>query len=514
MDQRLKNFELLKTLDVSQNRFSKFYTLAGNPVKEILLKLNLPDHRIRKDGGEVKEFQRSFSHSDTERLSRSDEVLKLKNFKKDATLKLFKSTNQERSLDYMFLHRSTLNGIIRMVIVQECCRGQDMAPLPPREQRHQFLRYHGLEYSDQDIADFKERLERIHDRGTHRVQVFDFEGMTELIRDVLYARMRMEHRDGDGVMVFTSQAWSRVFETRGPLSESERIILGKGDLHDYWRDISTNGDFLGRPPSYTLIRDPVLRLCHRMMAHSIAGRSQAPEKVTVTDLFYLRGLDVGSVNIPYLLGRYLRRFAAGRKSGALISGVQFVARLAEHFRLLAEERLQGLTVTAPALFIIDMAELVRLQIRVEFGDTWAWVPAGPARLEGDTRGVAKEAPVALGGGDEDEEMPQADQREVLDSMARDFSRFTTWTITSLSRMMDRADVTYTRYSESPVEYQRLSVRRKTFDLFMHDRTKTGSKFSTIVHEYVMEPSMLSKSRAELRRGSVYKSVEAKGKSLT
>ncbi|GKF14031.1 hypothetical protein Tco_0055493, partial [Tanacetum coccineum] len=43
-----------------------------------------------------KEFQRSFCHSDTERLSRSDEVLKLKNLKKDASLKLFKSTNQER----------------------------------------------------------------------------------------------------------------------------------------------------------------------------------------------------------------------------------------------------------------------------------------------------------------------------------------------------------------------------------------------------------------------------------
>ncbi|GKF17238.1 hypothetical protein Tco_0062156, partial [Tanacetum coccineum] len=39
----------------------------------------------------VKEVQRSFRHSDTERLSRSDEVLKLKNFKKDATLKLFKN---------------------------------------------------------------------------------------------------------------------------------------------------------------------------------------------------------------------------------------------------------------------------------------------------------------------------------------------------------------------------------------------------------------------------------------
>ncbi|GKC03632.1 hypothetical protein Tco_0995242 [Tanacetum coccineum] len=30
----------------------RFYTLAKNPVKEILLKLNLPNHRILKDGGE------------------------------------------------------------------------------------------------------------------------------------------------------------------------------------------------------------------------------------------------------------------------------------------------------------------------------------------------------------------------------------------------------------------------------------------------------------------------------
>ncbi|GJW96236.1 hypothetical protein Tco_0178044 [Tanacetum coccineum] len=117
-------------------------------------------------------------------------------------------------------------------------------------------------------------------------------------------------------------------------------------------------NFLGPPPSYTLIRDPVLRLCHRMMAHSIVDRIHAPEKVTVTGLFYLRGLDVGSVNIPYLLARYLRRFAAGRKNGALISGRQFVARLAEHFRLFTKERLQGLTVTAHALPIVDMAELV------------------------------------------------------------------------------------------------------------------------------------------------------------
>ncbi|GJZ38937.1 hypothetical protein Tco_0585500 [Tanacetum coccineum] len=48
------------------------------------------DLRLFKDEGG------DFRYSDTVHLSRSDEVLKLKNFKKDATLKLSKSTNQER----------------------------------------------------------------------------------------------------------------------------------------------------------------------------------------------------------------------------------------------------------------------------------------------------------------------------------------------------------------------------------------------------------------------------------
>ncbi|GJS85300.1 retrovirus-related pol polyprotein from transposon TNT 1-94 [Tanacetum coccineum] len=67
-----------------------FDSSAGNPIKEILLKLNLPDHRILKDRGE------DFRYSDTVRSLQSDEVLKLKNIKKDASLKLFKLTNQER----------------------------------------------------------------------------------------------------------------------------------------------------------------------------------------------------------------------------------------------------------------------------------------------------------------------------------------------------------------------------------------------------------------------------------
>ncbi|GJW22973.1 hypothetical protein Tco_0033595 [Tanacetum coccineum] len=296
--------------------------------------------------------------------------------------------------------------------------------LPPREQRHRFLRYEGLEYSDADITDFEARLARIHRREVHRVPIFDFEGLPDLMAEGLTARMLMEHQDDQGVSLFTSRAWRRLFDIKGPLvhelilefystfrfglaildldtlgtlqfqlggvrrrmswrefilalglhtdeemqmagfgaswARSARQIPDKGDMRDYWMGISSAGDFLGTTPSYTVIRDPILRLCHRLIACSIAGRSQAPEKVTVTDLFYLKGMDVDSVNVPYLLARYLRLFAAGRKSGAHISSGQFMARLAEHFGLLTAEILGGLTVIAPELPIIDMAELVRL----------------------------------------------------------------------------------------------------------------------------------------------------------
>ncbi|GJW42521.1 hypothetical protein Tco_0071320 [Tanacetum coccineum] len=69
---------------------------AAKPCQGDSSELDLITGSTPDDCIKVNEFQRSFCHSDTERRSRSDKVLKLKNFKKDATLKLFKSTNQER----------------------------------------------------------------------------------------------------------------------------------------------------------------------------------------------------------------------------------------------------------------------------------------------------------------------------------------------------------------------------------------------------------------------------------
>nr|GEX67987.1 hypothetical protein [Tanacetum cinerariifolium] len=74
--------------------------------------------------------------------------------------------------------------------------------------------------------------------------VLDFEGLTLDMAKGLSTRMVMEHRD--------AKMAEGVFDLD---AESARQICD------------------------TLIRDPMLRLCHRLIACSIAGRSHAPEKV-------------------------------------------------------------------------------------------------------------------------------------------------------------------------------------------------------------------------------------------
>ncbi|GKC22062.1 hypothetical protein Tco_1024212, partial [Tanacetum coccineum] len=212
-----------------------------------------------------------------------------------------------------------------------------MALLPPHDQRHMWLRYQVEGYTEEIVHDFEQRLETIFGRQVNRVHILDFEGLTPDMRLDLVESMRMVYTRDDGKEVFVSHAWRRLFGIRAPLVQefmleffstcrigdemgSERLVPDKGDLSDYWVEISFGRDFLRGAPSYTYIRDPVRRLCHRLISYSISGNGHAPEKVTATDLFYLCSMDRGVANVPYLLAQYLFRHAEGRKSGVRLSG--------------------------------------------------------------------------------------------------------------------------------------------------------------------------------------------------
>ncbi|GJT75653.1 hypothetical protein Tco_1042378 [Tanacetum coccineum] len=210
----------------------------------------------------------------------------------------------------------------------------DMAPLPHRDLRHPWLRYQVKGYDEGIIHSYEQGFRDDIGMMGRQFLLVTHEGLFEIREPLLGGAMRRMtwrqfilalglHTEEEMVEAGFGAYWQG----------SERVILDKGDLRDYWMEISFDKDFLGPAPSYVFIQDPVRRLCHKMIACNISGRGQAPEKVTGVDLFYLRSMDRGTANVPYLLAQYLFRHAEGRKSGARLSEGYFIGRLAAHFGL-------------------------------------------------------------------------------------------------------------------------------------------------------------------------------------
>ncbi|GKB44964.1 hypothetical protein Tco_1330549 [Tanacetum coccineum] len=209
---------------------------------------------------------------------------------------------------------------------------------------------------------------------------------------------------------------------------SDRLIPDKGDLRDYWIEISSDRDFLGCAPSYALIRDPVRRLCHRMIAYSISGRGQTHEKVTGVDLFYLRSIDRGTTKVLHLLAQYLFRHAEGRKSRARLSGGHFIRRLAMHFRL-GPERLQAIAVGA---LEADEAGQADKEVALEIH--------APA---------PSQAPPPP---------PLAPQPRTI--FTTEHSRVSTWLISCMTQLMDASGQTYQPFDNTLVGSLGLSFQRR------------------------------------------------------
>ncbi|GKE25709.1 hypothetical protein Tco_1441093, partial [Tanacetum coccineum] len=174
-----------------------------------------------------------------------------------------------------------------------------MAHLPAADQRHPWLRYQVKGYTEGIIHSYEQRLETIWSRPVNQVHVLDFKGLTPRMRQDLAVRLRMVYTR-EGQQVFVSHAWRRLFRIRAPLVREfilYWVMLGGGWHRDnlFWyldytlsRRWQRQGleptRMAGPAPSYVLIRDPVRRLCHKMIAYSFSGREQTPEKEQYGDL--------------------------------------------------------------------------------------------------------------------------------------------------------------------------------------------------------------------------------------
>ncbi|GKE63829.1 hypothetical protein Tco_1514196 [Tanacetum coccineum] len=323
-----------------------------------------------------------------------------------------------------------------------------MAPLPAVDQRHPWLRY--------QIKEYTEEIRR-----------------TEMRQD-LAVRLRIIY-SGEGQQVFASHTWRRRrmtwrqfilalgLHTEQEMAEagfgaywagSDRLIPDKGDLRDYWMEISSDKCFLGPAPSYVLIRDLVRRLCHRMIAYSISGRGQAPEKVTGVDLFYLRSMDRGTANVPHLLAQYLFKHAEGRKSKARLLGGHFIGCLAMHFGLVSDEGLRGLQAAAAGALEVDKADQATEEVVWEIPGPAQAPPPAPQprtmsqrikRLEEEVHDLRR---IVVG------------MRGDIASFTTEQSRVSTWLISCMTQLMDASGQTYQPFDNTLVGSSGLSFRRR------------------------------------------------------
>ncbi|GJZ71297.1 hypothetical protein Tco_0635148 [Tanacetum coccineum] len=285
----------------------------------------------------------------------------------------------------------------------------------------------------------------------------------------LSGRMLMEHRDAQGQNVFTSRAWRWLFEVRGPLvhelildffsmfrfgeavldldtvgalqfrlggakrrmswrefilgmglhiaeemksarfrtywNESARQILDKGNLSAYWRGILFEGDFLGTSLSYTAIRDS-------MLIYAIGRKRRAMISRIYDDL---------DDTWAWVASGPKRQLDAAAGALEVAEGAPDV-----------DEGAQGV----PAPVHAPQPPLVATPaVRT--------MPQRMARLEEEVHGIRESL---------------AKQRDVIDAIARYFSRFTVWASSGISQLLDASRATYTRYSETHVPYQRRRVR--------------------------------------------------------
>nr|GEW92747.1 hypothetical protein [Tanacetum cinerariifolium] len=137
---------------------------------------------------------------------------------------------------------------------------------------------HGQTFNWETATYGKLMVGTIFSRQVNRVHVLDFEGLADEMKHAFMDGSRMEMETN---------------KFRAYSNDNSRDIATKAVLSDYWSRIAFYCDFLGVVPSYTSIWDPLRRLCHRLIAFNIFKRGQALEKVTATNIFYLRSIDEG-----------------------------------------------------------------------------------------------------------------------------------------------------------------------------------------------------------------------------
>ncbi|GKC96724.1 hypothetical protein Tco_1162166 [Tanacetum coccineum] len=143
--------------------------------------------------------------------------------------------------------------ILRRPSIDKALGQTDMEPLPSRDQRYPWLRYYVKGYGEDIVHCYKQRLETIWGKTLGvmvEVMVYiEDEGtkgfLLVCVKELLGARRRMTWRQFILALGLHTEEEMAKVGFGAYWQGSKRVIPNKGDLRDYWMEISSDMDFLG-----------------------------------------------------------------------------------------------------------------------------------------------------------------------------------------------------------------------------------------------------------------------------
>ncbi|GJT50289.1 hypothetical protein Tco_0976446 [Tanacetum coccineum] len=163
---------------------------------------------------------------------------------------------------------------------------------------------------------------------------------------------------------------------KGVTVKENHLLLG------FWPTIRDDGFNVGNT-KVAAIKDPRIKLAHRCIATTIAGRKESTHRVTEIDLFYLYCIYSEEVvcNIPYCLAKYM----IGMREKSLIYGGMFVTRIARSFRLLTNKMTGALSVKPPP-YVLKKKSLISVGVVIELHNGECFWPAAREVMDEDDEG--------------------------------------------------------------------------------------------------------------------------------
>lgn len=187
----------------------------------------------------------------------------------------------------------------------------------------------------------------------------------------------------------------------------------------YWTQIGIGPYSSPNIPKSKKLRDPLHRVLHRAIVHSLTARGESPGSVTLADIFYLFCLiEQRPCQLAWCLAKFLFSTRTSRHNQAIYGG-GYVTVLADSMGLLPQDQMQELSFAAPPSAIdsavltkMDVSGMYEGRLRLLGSDGRPWVQPGAA---GQEPVVHMEHGEASGHGHDDEDTHEVHHDDTVHS---------------------------------------------------------------------------------------------------